>query len=353
MARLYPNRGSHGHTGNSHLNQPNPQLKSVPIRVHPRNPRLIAFVFVLLALLPLRVFAQDATAIGTASLTAPDAPITVGDIVELTLEVRHPAGTVAIVPPLPEQWGDLEVRSQAPVTVDQEGDTLISRQIIAATLFAPGDFVTPPLTVALTDGGGNAADVIAQPLSLTVASVLTDADTEPRDIKGQAEIAGVVPTTTVVAVVGALALVALLLWWFSRRKSIGALLSRTPLQRVYDELDAIASQDYPAREEYKQLYLAVSDVVRRFAQRQLGMPLQERTTAEMRYLMRQARIQPDVAKQLINLFNECDLVKFSQVTPTPESAADLFAEARSVVALLANGAHAEPQAAAVEQQAHG
>jgi hypothetical protein len=157
-----------------------------------------------------------------------------------------------------------------------------------------------------------------------------------------------------VAIVGALALGALLLWWYSRRKGMVPFLVRTPLQRVLDDLSSIEQENYPAREEYKQLYLAVSDVVRGFAQKQMGLPLQERTTAEMRQLMRQARIAPDTAKQLISLFHECDLVKFSQVTPTPESAADLFAESRALVTLLAGGqASAAPVTTTPEAQALG
>lgn len=297
--------------------------------------RIVSMLLLVMVtlLVPVRAFAQEAT----ASVTVGDAPITVGDVVELMIEVRHPAGTVAIIPTLEQDWGDLEVRSQGPVAVEEEGETLISRQMVEALLFAPGDFETPALAVALTDSGGATSEIIAPPTALTVQSVLTDADTEPRDIKAQAEIAAPFPTTAVVAVAAALLLGALLFWWYSRRKGMTPFLARTPLQRVLDDLKTIEGQNYPAREEYKQLYLAVSDLVRGFAQRQLGLPLQERTTAEMRQLMRQARVAPDTAKQLISLFHECDLVKFSQVTPTPESAADLFTEARAIVTLLATG----------------
>jgi hypothetical protein len=315
--------------------------------------RLLLFFVVLCALCVFAstpVLAQEAS----ATVIVGDEPITVGDVIELVIEVRHPAGTVAIVPTLDQDWGDLEVLSQGPVAVEEEGDSLLSRQMVEAVLFAPGDFETPGIAIALTDGGGTTREIIAPAAALTVQSVLTDADTEPRDIKGQAEIPAPFPVTMTVAIVGALALGALLLWWYSRRKGMVPFLVRTPLQRVLDDLSSIEQENYPAREEYKQLYLAVSDVVRGFAQKQMGLPLQERTTAEMRQLMRQARIAPDTAKQLISLFHECDLVKFSQVTPTPESAADLFAESRALVTLLAGGqASAAPVTTTPEAQALG
>lgn len=302
---------------------------------------------IMLVLLPVQLHAQDAT----ATLAGSDAPVTVGDVVELVLEVHHPEGTVAIVPALEQDWGDLEVRSQGPVTVEEIDGALVSRQEIAVALFAPGEFETPALPVTLADGSGATREVVAPGTALTVQSVLTDADTEPRDIKGQAEIAAPFPVEAVVAVIIVLLLAGALLWWYLHRKGATPFLVRTPLQRVLDDLTAIEKENYPEREEYKQLYLAVSDVVRGFAQRQLGLPLQERTTAEMRQLMRQARVEPGMVKQLLSLFHECDLVKFSQVTPTPESAADLFSEARALVARLAGGASAPVSDA--EPQVHG
>jgi len=349
------NRGTRGYGGYARIQAENSPNESAQTRVHPRNPRsrivLSILVLVLALVLPLHAFAQDAT----ATVIVGDEPITVGDVVELMIEVRHPAGTVAIVPTLEQGWGDLEVRSQGPVTVEEEGNTLVSRQMVEAVLFAPGDFQTPSIAIAIADGGGATREIVAPATALTVQSVLTDADTEPRDIKGQAEIPASFPTVTVAAVVGLLALAGLGGWWYLRRKGAMPFLVRTPLQRVLDDLTAIEQENYPAREEYKQLYLAVSDIVRGFAQKQLGLPLQERTTAEMRQLMRQARVNPDTAKQLISLFNECDLVKFSQVTPTQESAADLFTEARAIVTLLAGGqVAATPAMTGVpEPQVHG
>lgn len=342
MQRTRSCRRAHGKYGDSERR----------LRIHPRLAlSLLPMVMAFVLLLPAQVFAQDAS----ATVMVGDEPITVGDVVELMIEVRHPAGTVAIVPALDQAWGDLEVRSQGPVTVVDEGEGLISRQMVEAVLFAPGDFQTPPIDIAVTDGSGVTQEVVAPATALTVQSVLTDADTEPRDIKGQAEIPAPFPVAATVGAVGVLLLVGLLVWWYSRRKGIVPFLVRTPLQRVLEDLGAIEQENYPAREEYKQLYLAVSDVVRGFAQKQMGLPLQERTTAEMRQLMRQARITPDIAKQLISLFHECDLVKFSQVTPTPESAADLFTEARAIVTLLAGGqgVATTPAMTAPEPQVHG
>ena len=92
----------------------------------------------------------------TAEWTLDRAAITVGDPVALTLTVHHPAGTQALLPPLDATWGDFDVLNQSPVTMDANPDgSLTTRQTIAATLFAPGSFTTPPLVITLSDTRGS------------------------------------------------------------------------------------------------------------------------------------------------------------------------------------------------------
>ncbi|MEZ4519120.1 MAG: hypothetical protein R3C44_20645 [Chloroflexota bacterium] len=85
----------------------------------------------------------------------------------------------------------------------------------------------------MTDGTGNLYEFTAEPIEVTVNSVLVEGDTELRDIKPQAEI----PTAIWLYVVGGgLALAALaagLFWLARRRKAVPAVVdNRTPYQRA-------------------------------------------------------------------------------------------------------------------------
>ena len=71
--------------------------------------------------------------------------LTVGDPVQLTLEVTHPAGSQVIIPQLDVTWGNFEVRDQSPAsTVANDDGTLTTRQTLDVTLFDVGEFQTPP-----------------------------------------------------------------------------------------------------------------------------------------------------------------------------------------------------------------
>ena len=60
--------------------------------------------------------------------------LTVGDPVQLTLEVTHPAGYQVILPKLEQAWGPFEVRGQSQATTAANDDgTETTRQTIQVT----------------------------------------------------------------------------------------------------------------------------------------------------------------------------------------------------------------------------
>ena len=89
----------------------------------------------------------------TATVLGPESPYTahVGDPLELTLVVTHPTGYQVIAPELEDQWGDFVVRDISPAATADNGDgTTTTIFEVDARVFAPGEFVTPPLPVTVT-----------------------------------------------------------------------------------------------------------------------------------------------------------------------------------------------------------
>ncbi len=97
------------------------------------------------------------------------------------------------------------------------------------------------------------------------------------------------------------------------------------------------------------MYLAVSHSVRRHLEREFGVAAHERTTSELRSALRRLPLGPEIPHRLLTLFAESDLVKFAQVTPTPESADALLAEARDLSVAITK-AHAADEARRAQMQ---
>ena len=137
------------------------------------------------AAVPSVALAQDASHSGVRiSLTADRATLTVGELVTLTLEVTHPSDHVVVVPRLGPEWGPFEVLSQTPAQTYSNADgTETTSQRMEVTLFAPGTFETPDLSISVRAPDGGVERVFPLPVRLTVDSVLSGPDDTLKDIR--------------------------------------------------------------------------------------------------------------------------------------------------------------------------
>ena len=293
----------------------------------------------------------------TARFTVEQKPVTVGDPVQLTLEVIHPADTVAIIPAPPATWGDFELRGETEAAVAANPDgTLTTRRTFDVALFAPGTFQTPALPITITTVAGEVGAAVAPPVAVTVDSVLTEADTDLRDLKPQADLALPFPWPAAALIVLALAL-AVALFVRQRRRSLRARPdTRSPRQRALDELTAVARTNWVGLNMVQEHYTGISDAVRRYLEGEFAVKVFDRTTAETKALLRRLPLAPETCRQLTGLLGECDLVKFANVTPPPGDCAACLQAAYVLVEKMADekaaadAAHAAAIAAAMQEQ---
>ena len=302
--------------------------------------KLLIPLLVLMTLVVVGPVAAQTAGPVEATLTAPDTGLTVGDPIELTLSVKHPAGTQVIMPDLGSEWGDFVVQSQSPpvtIKIEEGGQATgmdITSQVIDVRLFAPGAFETPPVTVTVTDGSGQVGEVVAQPATVNITSVLIEGDTALRDIKPQAEL----PFINLLPwIAGGLiaALVGAIIFFIVRRqralRALAAVDNRLPHEVALDELDRIEGLALPDAGRFKEHYSLVSDCMRSYMEKRFDVPMLERTTAEIQSGLKQASAQPQVTGQFLSLLDISDLVKFSKYRPEAKSAYGLLTSARQIV----------------------
>lgn len=301
----------------------------------------VRFTVVLLPVLAMLLLAGRPAA--ARAQTAPDAPIsaalsaapteaTVGDPLTISLSVSHPAGYRLVPPELPAAWGPYTVVGQtAPKTAPNPDGSETSTLQIDARLFATGAFATPPLELTLTDGQGGLVSAVAPPTAVTITSVLTEEDTELRDIKPQAALPYVNWLLVALGGLGLAAAAGVFLYSRRRPAPVPALDPRTPTQIALDELATIERLALPQQGRFKEHYTLVSDTVRGYIGARYRFPVLERTTSEIRAELRQADVPAEVAGPLLELLAESDLVKFTTLTPDPAAAEAIIGQARGIV----------------------
>ena len=146
---------------------------------------LLASLMMALVLVAMTLPARAADGI-QVTLTANQSELTVGDPVELTLEVNHPAGYQVIIPQLEGSWGPFEVQGQSQTTtVANDDGTETTYQTITVTMFDLGAFETPALPLTISDGSGAVLEEMTPPVALTVVPTLAEDDSALKDIRPQ------------------------------------------------------------------------------------------------------------------------------------------------------------------------
>ena len=261
--------------------------------------------------------------------------LTVGDPILLTLSVTHAADQHVIFPQIESQWGDFRLYSQSPPeTVTNTDGTKTTQQSIDVRLFTPGTFSTPALSIELSDNQGQLSEVQVSPVSVTIQSVLVEGDTELRDLKPQAELPYFNLAPWLVGGVLAVTLLAGVYLWRHRRQVdlTGSLSPNRPAhETALEELERIGELRLPESGRFKEHYTLLSDCLRIYTERIYHFPVRERTTSEIRSGLKATTIQPETGRQLVQILEESDLVKFSKFTPNPAQAYQVLENARQIV----------------------
>ena len=272
-----------------------------------------------------------------ALVQAPAGDWTVGDVIPLSLQVRHPAGWRVIAPALEGVWGAFEVREQGlPQIRDNNDGTETTIQQIDVALYAPGDHATPELAISVVDASGAVTQYLVPSSTVTLRSVLTGDDTTLRDIKPQWTLdvpnlwpmilagAAVFVVLAVLAVRGARAR-------WGRRVVVD---NRTPYQRAYDDLVQLETTSFLGEANYKEHYGQVAAALRRLIEDIYNFPATECTTAEMRRALRGLNISEEQAQYALFILQECDVVKFADVYPEGDEARTIAARARQWIVMV-------------------
>ena len=95
----------------------------------------------------------------------------------------------------------------------------------------------------------------------------------------------------------------------------------SPIQRAMVELERLLKKGLPGRGRYKDFYVELTMVVRRYVQRKYGIRAPNMTTEEfLRELARSGHQTAEQSKTLTEFLESADLVKFAGLEATPDMA---------------------------------
>ncbi|NCO33047.1 MAG: DUF4381 family protein [Armatimonadetes bacterium] len=263
--------------------------------------------------------------------------VTIGDPIRYTLTVEADPGVNIVLPNLGANLGAFEIRDYD-VQRSKVGKQQRWTAIFTVATYDTGKFNIPSVEVAY-EANGKVGSLASQPVEVTVESVKPGEQADIRDIKPPA----MVKLTAwdfrwLIATVVAVLAVVIALWWFLHRRNREATapfaLSEPPVPTDREALNALSDlerSDLLAAGKVKEFYTQLSEILRRYIERQFEIPALESTTREVMANMGQSDFDAEEVILVEALLNMSDLVKFAKLVPPPERGAQNIEKVRRLV----------------------
>ena len=310
-------------------------------------PRAVA----LALLLPMLAYAAAEPRVETVrvngiTLTLAFSPATVAldrDML-LSVTVAHPEGVTVEIPPLHDRLEGFALESSYDREPAPAAGGLVSRErIVRLTPLVAPEYRLAPMAVAFREADGDeryfATPPVVLPLTALMDSPLGDA---PRGTLVPVPVRPSLKTLSRYAGLAALAVLALALAGFL----LGRLRRQIRVLRMSPrELDLLMAKHLPEAGRFKDFYVELTLIVRRYIERQHRVRAPELTTGEfLQAIAGNPRFAPSVVDRLKSFLEAADLVKFAAWLPDRSIVTDSVSTAKEYIASDETGEKGEHDA---------
>ncbi len=129
--------------------------------------------------------------------------------------------------------------------------------------------------------------------------------------------------------------IGLLVWWLRCRRKQRQAPVIPPDLLARDCLHDLAGQDLPRRGHVREFYFRITEIVKDYLGKELGVVVLERTTAEIvDQLPRDDRLTRNVVMLIARFFQDADRIKFANYPATPKDGDVALQQAFEIIRLV-------------------
>ncbi|MFH1259422.1 MAG: hypothetical protein ABII74_06400 [Elusimicrobiota bacterium] len=266
--------------------------------------------------------------------------ITIGDQVVYRVELKYDSCLKVELPNIAAQLSSFEIKDYKIEGPKKHwGKTILRHRYVIST-FTTGEYAIPPLLIAYWDEKGEKKQISANKMTIFVESVKpkpTDKD-DIREIKPPVFwkhsfwfwfILILIPVMAAAGIWG--------YKFYQQRKLLDILADsgsfRPPEEIARERLAKLKETDLLAQEKIKEYYIILAEIVRKYLEARYRIPVIDRTTSELYWEMREAKVDKKHSQLVKGFLEECDLVKFAKYIPESEIVGEDFSTAEKIVEL--------------------
>ena len=268
----------------------------------------------------------------------------VGDIITYSLTITYDSTYGLVPPPLGANLGAFEVKDYDPdIETKLDDGRLQSQTIFKLSTYTTGDYVIPALPVLFTLPDSTRKVMLAEPIPITIMSLLDMAGGDTLDIKPLKQPYDFPPDYTKYILWGGgggfvLLLAAVLLGWYLWRRKHGAGEPedpREPWEKAFERLAFIKveylDKGIGERPRAKSYYIEMTETIRTYLEQVYSVDVLEMTTEQMLTVFRDIETPAGCHEQLELFFKHADQVKFAKLMPERRRTEDDFLAAHELV----------------------
>ena len=266
---------------------------------------------------------------------------TVGETLEVTLEIVLPAGANAQRPRPGHESGVFTIKElswEGPEVVE-EGVRWLWRGRLAA--YETGTLELPAVAVRFSGPEGESV-VRSEPVTITIRSVLPPDEEDPdlADLKKPASIApDYRALRTSLLILGTLLILSAVAWWLHKRYAhkLAAVPPPDPFHRlpphvwVYRELQRLLDRRLAEKGHVDQFFSELSHILKRYLGGRFRVELMECTTSEVPPALQEAGAPGLAGYAIRELLEQCDRVKFAGQAADPSACRSAVEESYRIV----------------------
>jgi len=276
--------------------------------------------------------------------------VTIGDVVTVNLSVKHSPTVKVAFPQVETTLGMWTVRNSKRLAQTKLTDGTVEDNLqLQLAAYRTGDLEIPGLSVETVKPNGEKEVLASEPIKVAIQSVLTGNQDALKDLKPQAEIeADYKPFLFFLAALASAGYLVYRLIQYLKGRNKGPIPKpervRSPEEIANEAIERLLARRLVEQGQFKQFYLELSEIVKRFLGSKLGVHSLERTTEEFTRDLRAVSV-PSAQYRLIREFLEdCDLVKFAKYRPAADEVEQIIARSRAMIARMdMNESSAKPQ----------
>lgn len=259
--------------------------------------------------------------------------IRVGDPIVLTVTVECPESARVIFPGDDLDLTPFTILDRRQTAVASGAGRIEETLVLSVSAYEIGQIDIPAMKVECELEDRTRETLQTQPISIRVATILTEQDQQPRAIKDPLnyEASWVYKSLVLGGAAFLLALIIGTVIWLRRRlraREVQQAQIQPPPRPIgdvaIDELRALRDEDLLGRGLVKQYYVRLTDIFKHYLAGRYAIATLERTTGEIRRDLAESSLSETDRRDVLHLLEQADLVKFARFEPPNHVAFDMF-----------------------------